>query len=335
VEAVLQSRSRAKRTLLLCPLFLAAVLTVLVAAVTADPIRPGSDFMRVAFSRIHAANIASNLAAFFLHWIFVFPLVLLWICRGVCWKRLPHNPALWLAPAIAIMIWILDRGTQRVGLRSLALACVGAFVLLDIFNDAWGHRDGVRLFLGIWLLISLPAIAYVQLPSRYLVASAPAAAILLALPAKRNSPGLRFMRWVAVSAGILLSLLITAADAEFAAVGRRVAANQIAPRVAKGIRVWINSEWGFQWYALNAGATPASSQPPYPSPGDVLVSSSAAPHLPIDLYPNRQLIASFTENSRFGRIMTRPAGFYSNGYGYLPWFCQNGEIEKVTIWYIH
>jgi hypothetical protein len=335
-EPVLQGRSRAERTLLLlCPLFLAAILTVFVAAVTADPLRPGSDFMRVAFSRIHAGNIASNLAAFFLHWIFVFPLVLLWLCLGVGWKRLPYNPALWLATAIAIMLWILDRSTLRVGLRSLALACVGAFVLLDILFDAWRHRDGVHLFLVTWLLISLPAIAYVQLPSKYLAPSAPAAAILLSLLVKQRRPGLRFMHRIAVSAGVCLSLLITAADAEFAAVGRRVAADQIAPRVAEGIRVWINSEWGFQWYALKAGAIPVSNQPPYPSPGDVLVSSSAAPHLPLDLYPNRHQIASFTENSRFGRIMTRPAGFYSNGYGYLPWYCRNGEIEKVTIWYIH
>jgi hypothetical protein len=332
----LQSCSGAKRTLmLLCPLFFAAILTVFVAALTADPFRPGSDFMSVAFSRLHAENIASNLAAFFLHWIFAFPLVLLWICLGVCWKRLPCNPAFWLAPAIAILIWILDQGTPRVGLRSLALACVGAFVLLDILFNAWRHRDGVQLFLGTWLLISLPAIAYVQLPSKYLATSAPAASILLALLVKGGSPHLRFMRWIAVSAGIVLSLLIIAADAEFAAIGRRVAADQIAPRVTKGIRVWINSEWGFQWYALKAGATPVSKQPPYPSQGDVLVSSSVAPHLTLDLYPNRHLIASFTENSRFGRIMTRPAGFYSNGYGYLPWFFRNGEIETVTIWCIH
>jgi hypothetical protein len=336
VEPALHSRSCAKRMLLLlCPLCLAAILTVFVAAVTADPIRPGSDFMRVTFSRLQAGNIALNLAAFSLHWIFVFPLALLWICLGVCWKRLPWNLALWLAPAMAIFIWILDRGTHRVGLLSLALACVGAFVLLDILFDAWRRRDGVHFFLGAWLLIALPSIAYVQLPSRYLIASAPAAAILLALLAKRSSPGPRFMRWVAVSAGVVLSLLIIAADAEFASIGRRVAADQIAPRVAKGIRVWINSEWGFQWYALKAGATPLSKQPPYPSPGDVLVSSSVAPHLTLDLYPNRHLIASFTENSRFGRIMARPAGFYSNGYGYLPWFFRNGEIEKVTIWYIH
>jgi hypothetical protein len=335
-EPDLQSCSCVKRTLmLLCPLFLAAILTVFIAALTADPIRPGSDFMRVAFSRFHAANIASNLAAFFLHWIFAFPLVLLWICLGVHWKRLPCNLAFWLAPAIAILIWTLDQGTHRVGLRSLALACVGAFVLLDILFDAWRRRDDVQLFLGTWLLIPLPAIAYVQLPSKYLATSAPAAAILLALLVKRSGPHLRFMRWIAVSAGVVLSLLIIAADAEFAAIGRRVAADQITPRVTKGIRVWINSEWGFEWYALKAGATPVSKQPPYPSQGDVLVSSSVAPHLTLDLYPNRRLIASFTENSRFGRIMTRPAGFYSNGYGYLPWFFQNGEIEIVTIWCIH
>jgi hypothetical protein len=196
--------------------------------------------------------------------------------------------------------------------------------------DAYQRRDCIQIFLWAWLLIALPAVAYVQLPCKYLIPAAPAAAILSAfLMHRKNNSGL--LKCIAISAGIVLTLLISASDAQFAGSGRRIAAEQIAPRTAHGDRVWINSEWGFEWYAMKAGAIPLSKQPPHPAPGDVLVSSSVAPHLSLDLFPNAEPIASISVVSRFGRIMSKPAGFYSNGYGLLPWIWSNGEIERFTI----
>ncbi len=214
--------------------------------------------------------------------------------------------------------------------------CWEPFLILDIAVDSWRRRDGVQLFLVAWLLIALPTIGYVQLPSKYLVGSAPAVALILARLYGRSHAGLRFIASVAVVAGVALSLLIIAADARFAYFGKAIATQQIAPEVAKGIHVWVNSEWGFEWYALRAGAIPVAKQPPYPVPGDVLVSSSAAPHLPLDRFPNRSFISAIRQTSLFGRVMNSSArvGFYSNAYGYFPWTWRNGEIERVTIWRI-
>jgi hypothetical protein len=327
----------AKRALLLLfPLVLAGLLTIAITILTADPIRPSSDFLHATISRFHPTNTASNLAAFLVHWSLVFPLSLLWLSLGVRWRQLWRKPALWLGCGTVLLTWMLDRESQKVPTTVLALSFIGAFVLLDILWDSLRKRDSVQFFLGTWLLIALPAIAYVQLPCKYLVASAPAMAILLAMLVQRSNPRLRFTRWVAVSAGVILSLLIIAADAEFAAIGRRVAADQIKPRVANGIRVWANGEWGFEWYALKAGAIPVSNQHPYPSAGDVLVSSSAAPHIPLELFPNRHLLATISEKSRFGRIMDYSAGtgFYSNGFGYFPWVFSKTESETVSVWTI-
>ena len=321
---------------LLIPLIFAGLITLAAAIGTADPAAAHGDFIQAVISRFQPTSTASNTAAFFLHWSLVFPLTLLWLTMGVRRWNLWRNPALYAALALTFFIRNLDKGSQKVPQSVLFLAFIGAFVLLDILLDSWERRDNAQLLLWVWLLISLPAIAYVQFPSKYLVGSAPAVAVLLAGVWMRSGRLRHVIPWVAVSAGVVLGLLIVAADARFAAIGKTIAADQIAPRVRQGTRVWINSEWGFEWYALKAGAVPATNQPPYPAPGDLLVSSSAAPHLPLDRFPNRKLVAEFRESSRFGQIMNHSAavGFYSNAYGYFPWTWRNGEIEAVTIWEI-
>ncbi len=318
------------------PLLLAAFITFLVALITADPGRMHGDFLRVVISRFDFSKTATNTAAFFVHWVLVFPLALMWIAMGVRWKTLWRNPAIYLALAVSFWIALLDRKNHWVPAGVLILAFVGAFLILDLLVDSWERRDGVQFFLVPWLLIALPTIGYVQLPSKYLVGSAPAVALILARLYGRSCAGRRFFTSIAVASGVVLSLLIIAADARFASFGKIIASQQIAPRVAKGIRVWENGEWGFEWYALKARAIPVANQAPYPAPGDVLVSSSAAPHLPLERFPNRTFISAIRLTSSCGRIMNSSArvGFFSNAYGYFPWTWRNGEIENVTIWKI-
>jgi len=318
------------------PLIVAAFIAILAAVLTSDPGRIHGDFLGVGLSRFAQSKIATNLAAFFLHWVLVFPLALVWVAMGVRWKTLWRNPAIYLALGVSFCIVLLDKKNHWVPATVLFLAFVGAFLILDIFFDSWRRRDGVQFFLVAWLLIALPAIGYVQLPSKYLIGSTPAVALILAKLYGRSRAGAGFVLSVAVSAGVVFSLLIIAADARFASFEKTIAFQQIAPRAAKGIRVWANGEWGFEWYALKAGAIPVASQPPHPSPGDVLVSSSATPHLPLDRFPNRVFIAECLQTSSFGRVMNSTArvGFYSNAYGYFPWTWRNGEIEDITIWKI-
>jgi len=51
------------------------------------------------------------------------------------------------------------------------------------------------------------------------------------------------------------SVLVLHADHVFANMGRDAAQRLIVPRVAQGHRIWLASQWGFQWYALQAGAS--------------------------------------------------------------------------------
>ncbi len=77
-------------------------------------------------------------------------------------------------------------------------------------------------------------------------------------------------------AGCALGFAILRADAAFADVGRRAAAELIAPRIAAGERVWFLGRWGFQWYAERAGARPVTLTAPFPARGDEVVVATAS-----------------------------------------------------------
>ena len=114
------------------PLIVAVFITILAAVLTSDPGRIHGDFLRAALSRFAQSKIATNLAAFFLHWVLVFPLALVWIAMGIRWKTLWRNPAIYLALGVSFYIVLLDKKNHWVPATVLFLAFVGAFLILDI-----------------------------------------------------------------------------------------------------------------------------------------------------------------------------------------------------------
>jgi len=223
------------------------------------------------------------------------------------------------------------------------IAALGVAALVDVFTDSFRRRDGIQLALGVWLLLPLSAVVYTHLPSKYLIVSAPAAVLLIGRECAARSGR---MSWIICGATILLGVglgvAILRADEAFAGVGKRVAAELIAPRVATGQRVWFVGRWGFQWYAEKAGARPATLTPPYPSPGDALVVSVASARSDEVLtmigmrYPRQTYLTHIEESSPGGRIMNRRlgAGFYSNFSGYWPWVWGDSVIDAFYVFQI-
>lgn len=108
---------------------------------------------------------------------------------------------------------------------------------------------------------------YTQVPPKYLLASAPAVALILArLAAGKPQRIKRCVIGGAVVAGTALGVLILRADSRLAETGRRAAKELIAPRVAAGERVWSAGYWGFEWYGEKAGALTLAPRPPSPRP---------------------------------------------------------------------
>ena len=94
-------------------------------------------------------------------------------------------------------------------------------------------------------------------------------------------------------AGVVFSVMVLHADANFAEMGREAAARLVAPHVAAGQRVWLVSQWGFQWYALKYTID---------GPGGRTMS------------------------------MQDNAGLYSNYVGVLMWAWGSGEWNRYELW---
>jgi hypothetical protein len=273
-----------------------------------------------------------NIVAFATHWTLVMPLALPWAVLR--WRALLRQPLVYIV-TITVGCLFLAGGRTHLALLVAPAAGVGAGVLLDVLGEGWRQRDAIQIVLGLSLLIALPVVSYVHMPSKYLLASAPTASILVARALAARSRMLsRAILGATVVAGVVLGLLIIRADAEFAGLGRRAANELIAPQVAAGHNVWFAGHWGFQWYAEKAGARSLTKTPPLPLRGDLAVSSLNSFGYAINLFPKRRLLAILEDSTPGGRIMdnTLCSGFYSNNWGYFPWAWGKDVLDRFSLW---
>lgn len=317
------------------PFALALAALVVVNYVMRDP-RSGNDIAQATLSRMSYAGFWPNLANFPLQWALSFPLVLLWPCVGP--RRFLRSRWALAGLVLGLLLAIASKPPAWDGwtFPCIVLVALGTAVLADIVGDAWARRDMTQMALGVWLLIAVSAAPYTQLPAKYLVPSAPAMAILIARQV-RTDEGRRSMQaavlcLVGVTA-LLLGILIIRADAALAQIGREGGA-VTADEVARGGQVWMDGAWGFQWYAMKAGAKPMTVSPPHPQRGDVVVVGLQG------VLAQSILTKTLVERRVFvepgGRVLSREAhaGFFSNPWGPLPWSWGHDELGRIEVWRI-
>jgi hypothetical protein len=106
--------------------------------------------------------------------------------------------------------------------------------------------------------------------------------------------------------------------------------------------VWFAGHWGFQWYAERAGGRPVALTPPHPVAGDLLVvSRNSEPGgnvlaMLARRYPRRTHLARVEDRAPGGRVMSKGtgAGFFSQGWGYLPWAWGDDVLDEFDLWRI-
>jgi 4-amino-4-deoxy-L-arabinose transferase-like glycosyltransferase len=322
---------RKTRLMAFLPIALAPAAVVGLTLLTRDPEGAPSAWLGAAQTFSSLKNLASNVAAFGVHWTLVLPFSLPW--AALRWRALVRQPLLCVA-ALGLALVLFPASDGRF-LWLVPVIALTASALWDVFADGFRRRDAVQLVLGLWLLLPLAVTPYPHMPSKYLLASAPAAAILIGRSvALRSRAFSRVLVGATVAAGVALGVAILHADASFAELGRRAAAEWITPHVAAGRRVWFAGHWGFQWYAERAGARPLTSTPPYPERGDLAVSSLRSLGAGIGRFPQRRLLARIEDARPGGRIMSFAlgAGFYSNYWGLLPWAWGDEVLERLELW---
>ena len=316
----------------LIPLAGALALAAIVVYATRDP-ASGVTITAATVGRVGLQTVAFNLASFPLQWMVAFPLGLLWIpLAGGRFLRSHRTPVSFNLGIV--LAWIGGHFGAWTDLPVVILVGVGTAVLADIIGDAWERRDRVQLMLGFWLLISAAAAGYVHLPPKLLVPSAPAMAILIARLAGGRLRDRMPLRWIGavVTAGLIIGLLVIRADAVLAEIGR-TGGQVVAEEVKKGERVWMDGAWGFQWYAMKAGARPLAEIAPFPAPGDVVVAGLQA-RLLREKYPDKTLLSQRLFDGAGGRVHGEGAGFFTNWAGPWPWVWGHGEIGRIEAWRI-
>jgi hypothetical protein len=308
------------------PILLTPVVVTIVSAITTDQGMEGEKLLAIAsFSGLpHYA--VQNACAFLAHWTLVVPLTIPWLLLR--FRQIP--PVLLLVPLLGASLLSLRLGWVAF---AMGASCVA---LADILWDAMERRDRDQLALWLWLMIPVPAFIYIHLPSKYLLPSMPAAAMLVVrlIPETRRAA----TRWLIPSvalAGAILGLLILAGIRDLAETQRRAVVELIEPRTKLGEHVWFAGHWGFQWYAELAGASPMTVEPPLPQPGETIVVSKIDLAYLSRTWTQREVIQSFCyPSSRLGRVMDYQAraGFFSTPYGYLPWAWGSGEASCFEVW---
>jgi hypothetical protein len=226
--------------------------------------------------------------------------------------------------------------TFVLALQSVAVLC-GLVSVVDLIRSYVGARDRVGMLLILWVLMPLPAIIYLHLPLKYMLAVSPAIILILIRTLSAVSRKRAFLVYAAIILGCAgYSLVLLRADADFAEYSRRAEAELIAPRVAAGEQVWFSGDWGIYWYAQRAGAKVSKPGEPGPNPGELLVVGlTEGGGECLKRFPNRELIDSRSYDSPHGRTMGYGAGLYSNAYGLLPWRWNPGATNVYQLWRIH
>jgi hypothetical protein len=306
------------------PLLAAALVTVAALAFTHEPgygLRPPHMFLR-------PENFHHNIQNYLTNWVLAMPLGLAWLIlrnRQVRFWLLPIGmglPVVW-------KVWVQHAPV----VWSTLSAGFGAFLLMDILLQSFQSRDQWRIVCALWLLIPLVALPYIQLPVKYLVACAPAAALLIA----DLLPTLRWRRAALcgiVAAGTIFGSMVLHTDYRFAEMARQAATRLVAPRVEAGDRVWVSSQWGLYWYAQKAGAQILRSDD-VPAPGDYLVRGEMEGYPDtLKRLPPAVRMETFTVGGSGGRTMSykEGAGLYTNLFGDLMWAWGTGEWNHYELW---
>lgn len=141
---------------------------------------------------------------------------------------------------------------------------------------------------------------------------------------------LRNLIWLTIALTACLSVSLSYADYQFAEVYRTSAESLNRDYRSPDRQVWFTGEWGFRYYMRKNGARILLKDGTEPQPGDVIVKPYVAmPWVTVydgDGYTHllEQRAAPADPTFRILDFSSR-AGFYSTGWGILPYSLRNGE----------
>jgi len=288
--------------------------------------------------RVAAEHVVFWGGAIFTGHLFLVSLLLRW----VVW------PVALLPLASLAMANLAAFGTDQPAQTLLGIAFLAGGGGLALGAAAGGRRlwrdGGVRRrlagLLGLWCLghVGFAVVGLWEMNVRFAFLSA-LPATLLCLAEMEWLESLTTVRWratLARSAGLILagvvSLSLAWEDSEWAQGYRRIARNIAAAHPNE--KIWFVGHWGFQHYATASGLIPYSPRDDEIAAGDLLVLplNAARQTVPEVVMEDLSVLERLAISPVLPvRTMTGGGGFYSTGWGPLPWGWSRDAADVVVV----
>ena len=288
-------------------------------------------------------------------WLIVFPFFLLYLyARGLKSRLfgLSLLGAMFLAQAAIPSYRLVDKAIFVIGLTagSCLMARMGAS-FFDAFLSGQSVRTGFdrveAQFLSVWYfgVAAYCLILFTEGSARYILPLVPPVLLFffrrleITEIAEYRVESRPFLNSAMVASGALVlslawGMFLAQADFEFARIYPRAAA--AFTRIYSGFDTYVTGEWGFRYYFGRIGARPLPADVSSVRGGSLLVKPGlAVPYeVPADLASMAMPLAnlSFDLNTPFRTMDTRvPAGFYSTGWGLIPFSISDKSVETLEI----
>jgi 4-amino-4-deoxy-L-arabinose transferase-like glycosyltransferase len=227
----------------------------------------------------------------------------------------------------------------------------GAAVLWLTAEYHWKHRQrsGAWLIaLWIWGTLLFAGVLNWTVAARNVLPLIPALALLAAMnpspvgssggrsesqmQRKRGLPLIPFA--VASALGLILSVLATWADFDWAGRVRQAAAELDTKYEAQGKKVYFQGHWGFQYYMEAAGARCQDANHVVAGPDVTTVLAFNSSNVVPSAFSGWQLVETREDRSGEGFYLTDPsssAGFYSHLLGLLPLSFTSAKPDRYYV----
>ncbi len=306
---------------------------------------------------LSAAALGKKAVAFLEYqgWLTVFPLFLLYVfARGLRGRlfALAVLVSLYVAQIAVPGYRTVDKSIFVVGLVTGAFVVGQMAVLfwksfLSRDSEPCGLARSAAQFLALWYF-GVTAYCQLILPegsARYILPLIPPVLIMFyrrleimeVSEYRADRPPLLNSAMVASGSFVLTlawGLFLAQADFEFARIYPRAAAEYKS--LSEGLESYLTGEWGFRYYLNKAGVKPLPADESSVGGGSLIVTPKLAmPYdMPVDLRSMAEPFASlrFDLKTPFRTMDTvTPAGFYSTGWGLIPFSVSDQSLETLEI----
>ncbi len=284
----------------------------------------------------------------------IFPLLL--VCP-LGWTK----KNLWILIAVFPIMFGWYKLVPLAGYAVFKLLCLGIFLLVASIFCLWILGLSLRLITNLisrrrsshpvlsldatladelFLLLWFWGIFYFNIITEFaavrfvLILIPPLILLLMRLGKKKALPQKVFSIGIVLT--LLLGLSVSYGDYRYANCYRNFAQEKAASFKEEGKEIWFRGHWGFQYYMEKEGFEYLAIDR-MPTQGDLIIMPSIVHHEPLskEIDEGIRLIDTVTYQTSFPiRTMHQrnKAGFYSHGYGFLPYAFSKDYLEEFKIY---